>query len=363
MNIIDPLYFPRTQIANALIESLKSGITSAFTLFAPRRMGKTQFLLQDIVQTAENAGFNVFYFSFMDDAVVDISDEFKRSLKAFADGTQKVGTLKKFLGGITQVEVMGIGVSRQNDEQPQERISEIIAHIANQLNPTLLLLDEVQELARMKNTDGIIRSLRTGLDIHKNKVKVIFTGSSINGLQAMFDNHKAPFFHFSHALDFPPLGKEFSDFLSDIYYDRTHQYIDKQELFELFQQMHCVPLYLRATIQDMIINPALTLQQAAGIRLQQVNNQTKYAAQWRKLSALEQTLLLQIVQGKTTFYSKETCQLIANKLGLEKISTSNIQANLRKLSDNEMISKNSDGNWQINDILFENFVMSVSLKE
>ena len=352
----DPLYFPRTPLAKSLDESLQTGITNAFTLFAPRRMGKTQFLLQDIVPAAEQAGFHVFYFSFMDDTIGDIADEFRRSLKVFADNTPKTGSLKKFLGSISQVEVLGVGVSRQNNEQTHERISEIIARIAALPNATLLLLDEVQELARMKNTDGIIRSLRTGLDIHKNQVKVIFTGSSTNGLQEMFANHKAPFFHFSHAVDFPVLGKEFSDFLADIYHNRTKQLIDKQELFELFQQMHSVPLYLRSTIQDMIINPALSLQQAAAERLQQINTHPQYTQQWQQFSPLAQVLLQHIYQGTTAFYRQETCQKIAQQLGLEKITPSSIQAALRKLNNKEVISKNSNGNWQINDIIFEQWL-------
>lgn len=41
----DPLYFHRPEYAAKLVHSLQGGITHAFTLFAPRRMGKTQFLL------------------------------------------------------------------------------------------------------------------------------------------------------------------------------------------------------------------------------------------------------------------------------------------------------------------------------
>ena len=48
----DPLYFPRTELSTALLSSLKSGISHAFTLFAPRRMGKTQFLTNDIAPAA-----------------------------------------------------------------------------------------------------------------------------------------------------------------------------------------------------------------------------------------------------------------------------------------------------------------------
>ena len=56
----DPLYFPRQKLAMIMLESLQEGITHAFTLFAPRRMGKTQFLLNDIAPAAQEMGFNVF---------------------------------------------------------------------------------------------------------------------------------------------------------------------------------------------------------------------------------------------------------------------------------------------------------------
>ena len=42
----DPLYYSRRPYADALLTMLAEGVVSAFTLFAPRRMGKTQFLLR-----------------------------------------------------------------------------------------------------------------------------------------------------------------------------------------------------------------------------------------------------------------------------------------------------------------------------
>ena len=117
-----------------------------------------------------------------------------------------------------------------------------------------MLLDEVQELARVSHTIGLIRSLRTGLDINQQKIKVIFTGSSTNGLRAMFNDNKAPFFHFAHPLYFPNLGKDFTDFLADIYHSRTGQEIDKNQFYELFERFNFTPLYMRSIAQDMIIN-------------------------------------------------------------------------------------------------------------
>ena len=39
----DPLYFPRQELASALLGSLKSGISHAFTLFAPAEWVKHNF--------------------------------------------------------------------------------------------------------------------------------------------------------------------------------------------------------------------------------------------------------------------------------------------------------------------------------
>lgn len=73
----DPLYFPRSELSDLLIRNLAEGISSAFTLFAPRRMGKTQFLLNDITKSAKQQGFNVFYFSFMNENRTAIQSEFR----------------------------------------------------------------------------------------------------------------------------------------------------------------------------------------------------------------------------------------------------------------------------------------------
>ena len=59
----DPLYFPRARHAEHLINLLADGIVNTLTLFAPRRMGKTQFLLNDIRPAAEAQHIDVFYFS------------------------------------------------------------------------------------------------------------------------------------------------------------------------------------------------------------------------------------------------------------------------------------------------------------
>lgn len=354
----DPLYFPRTELAHRLLSSLKDGILHAITLFAPRRMGKTQFLLNDIKPNAEEMGFNVFYFSFMEKGEKELGETFTRSMLAFLDEID--GNAANMLDKLKSIDILGVGVELQEKslELATLSLTQIINEIAKQSKkPVLMLLDEVQELARVKNTAGLVRSLRTGLDINQNKVKVIFTGSSTNGLRAMFNDNKAPFFHFAHPLDFPHLNQDFTDFLADIYHQRTQNCIDKAEFYHLFERFHYTPLYMRSITQDMIINPALTLEQAAEYRLSQIGEQTNSDAIWRELSSIEQKILKAIAKGQSSLYSKEMREQFAQALGVENISSSTLQGKVRKLERAELLTRETDRTIKINNPHFQTWIV------
>ncbi|MGX2970019.1 ATP-binding protein [Ursidibacter sp. B-7004-1] len=356
----DPLHFPRTELANSLLISLRDGISHALTLFAPRRMGKTKFLIEDIKPLAEEMGFNVFYYSFMEQSQRHQTET--AFIQALADFLDKASNGKskvlEALNKIGQIEVLGVGVSLNETAQSQMiSVSQIIAELAEKSpKPILMLLDEIQELARIKGTETLVKSLRTGLDINQNKVKVIFTGSSTNGLRSMFNDHKAPFFHFAHSLDFPNLPKNFTDFLADIYQERTGKQIDKQAFYALFQRFNYTPLYLRAITQDMIINPNLTLEQATQSRISQLEELTDYAIQWQSLSALEKELIKAIYNNDNNLYSKKTKEQIAQKLGIENLSSSSIQGKIRKLEKAEIITRDAGNTLKINNPYFQTWI-------
>ncbi|MDO9908809.1 ATP-binding protein [Glaesserella parasuis] len=367
MKRTDPLYFPRTELAQRLLTSLKDGITHALTLFAPRRMGKTQFLLNDIQPKAEDMGFNVFYFSFMDQANDSkIQQAFVYALLDFLnDITQGKSKLIDTLKNIKSLDILGVGVElNDKEEQAQINLSRLLNEIAEKSEkPILMLLDEVQELARSKGNDGLIRSLRTGLDVNQSKIKVIFTGSSTNGLKAMFNDNKAPFFHFAHALNFPHLDKAFTDFLADIYYQRTGKQLDKTAFYQAFERLHFTPLYMRAIAQDMIINPDLTLDEAIKYRLSQMEEQGGIASQWQRLSEIERQLLKLIANGNGTPYSRETRLMLADVIGIEQLTASTIQGKLKKLERNELITRNIDKTLQINNPHFKTWIKEMDSLE
>ena len=62
--IRDPWHFERGEFTERTITLLAEGPAQALTLFAPRRTGKTEFLLKDLAPLAEKGGHRVIYASF-----------------------------------------------------------------------------------------------------------------------------------------------------------------------------------------------------------------------------------------------------------------------------------------------------------
>lgn len=353
-NFNDPFYYPRKALAKRLLLSLQDGIAHAFTLFAPRRMGKTQFLLNDVVPTAEDMGFKVFYFSFMDAEPKTLAIRFQQALNQFAADLTTKSKAKALIENIDEIRLMGTSVSRQKTASIIT-ISDVIKIMAEGKAPILLLLDEAQELAKASNTSELIRSLRTGLDIHKDKVKVIFTGSSVAGLQALFNDSKAPFFHFAHDIDFPILGKDFSDYLADIISKRNDVDVDKDLFYQAFERMNFTPLYLRSVAQDMILNPNLTLAEVIEARIQQMADTSSYQALWNELAPIDKGLLIYLANDETKPFSQATAKVIG-KLSGEVVNPSKLQAAMKRLAKREIVARNIYGDWGISEMALKTWI-------
>ena len=195
-------------------------------------------------------------------------------------------------------------------------------------------------------------------DVNQGRIKTIFTGSSTNGLRAMFNNSKAPFFHFAHALDFPLLGRDFTDFLADIYQQRTGKTLDKEAFYQIFEQFNHTPLYMRAMTQDMIIDPELSLEEAAKIRWEQMHESSGHLLQWNGLGVLERLVLHLVAQGQTALYGAETRVLIADKLGVDEVSAATVQGAVRKLERKDLMTRDSGNTLQINSPLFQAWIVA-----
>src|SRR5580704_16502030 len=57
----DPWHFARPDLARKYLQTFRIGLISAQALFAPRRMGKSEFLEQDLIPGARKSGLLTAY--------------------------------------------------------------------------------------------------------------------------------------------------------------------------------------------------------------------------------------------------------------------------------------------------------------
>ena len=77
----DPWHYPRPELAAKYLQVFDVGLSSARALFAKRRMGKSEFLEQDLIPAARDAGYLTVYLNLWQ------SDDFAASLSRLLERT------------------------------------------------------------------------------------------------------------------------------------------------------------------------------------------------------------------------------------------------------------------------------------
>lgn len=353
-------HFPRTMLAKQVMGMFESGLSTALVFFAPRRMGKTEFLLRDIQPTAEKSGWLVFYHSFLD-ASKDAEQEFSSALQEYLSDNSLLSKSKQAASKIKKLSAGAMGfqgsVELQADKTSNIDFKKILTQLAEH-HKVVLLMDEIQALAKDEKNLPFVTALRTVLDVNKDKIKVIFTGSSREGLKKMFSAKDAPFFHFGQNLSFPQFGAEFTDYLAEKYCSIAQKSLDKTQLWKAFEELGKLPQLIRSLVERLILHPELSINKAKQDLLEELASDRSFETQWEKFSSLEQHILTEISLDNQKLYSTVTRQKIAIKLGLENVSVSLIQSAIRKLNKNCIIGHLPErGEYFIDDPNFKDWVL------
>lgn len=358
----DPWHYPRIELAKQILGMFETKISSALVFFALRRMGKTEFLCKDISPLAASKGWRVFYFSFLD-VEAKAATEFAKALAVFSEKEGVLGKAHRLSRIVKKISGVAVGVKAEIELREAVKLDRdikgILARLASK-GRLLLLLDEVQVLAKCPANANFIASLRTVLDVNKDNVSVIFTGSSQDGLRRMFSQANAPFFHFGQNLPFPELERGFTEHLADTFATVTGRKLDRDMLWTTFQEMRLVPQLARALVERLALNPSLTIEKAKNHLLSEIFNARAFVDTWEKCSALEQLLIRKISQDvNQALFSMELRQHFAKELGIRSVSVSSIQSALRILQRKELIGRLSErGGYFIEDINFKNWLCS-----
>lgn len=356
----DLWHFSRLELANQVLGMFETGLSNALVFFAPRRMGKTEFLRKDVQPLAEKLKWHTFYFSFLD-VGERTKEEYTNELRNFAE---RIGAVKKsnILSRISQIggEAGGIKANVHLDSTSDVSEMKNLMSDLGEKGKILLLMDEVQALAKNNANQQFIAGLRTSLDINKDTVKVIFTGSSREGLRRMFSQASAPFFHFGQNLPFPELGREFTDHLSNVFYEVTKRTLDKDILWRVFQEIEKVPQLARSLVERLALNPNEDIDETKEKLMSDIFNDRAFVEIWEGSSRLEQLLLKEIAGGNDQIFSDRKRTHFSQILGVPKLSVPSIQSAIRGLQRKNLIGKLPErGEYFIDDPNFKNWLQNM----
>ena len=359
----DPWHFRRDELAEQVLGTLARGPAQALSLFAPRRAGKTEFLIRDLAPHAETRGHRVIYASFWQAplsplAVLLHALEKSRESGGLADRVRasawKVAPKLKLSASIpgtgTGAEAE-IDLTRLKGEPPANlllHLDDLLGRVSKTGKPTILLLDEVQELARSRGNASLVAALRTSLDKRQEGLRAVFTGSSRAGLAAMFSDREAPFFHFATPIDLPALGTGFVDHVVAVFRKTAKRRLDRAGMVDAFDRLHRNPYFLRLLVQRMLYDPEHTVGSALEDVRERIATELGYPEAWLGLTPLQRETARALAAGASRPFSQDFRGALGAALGGDAPSAARVQAALRRLERLGIVDA-ARGVWELAD--------------
>lgn len=359
-------HYPRPDLTARVINTFDTGVSNTLTLFAPRRMGKTEFVLYDLIPEAAKRGYLPVYASFWDNKDNPTSALLQAINSALSErswwkrATSRIGGAQaSFRTGVDGFEA-GLAVTESHPVAPDsaslEELRKKFAELLKKNDRILLCLDEAQHLATSQAFENLVFFLRTLLDQNREKICVMYTGSSRDGLRKLFSRRKAALFQSSSQIDLPNLGSGFIEHMRDCYKNASGRDFSFSEAQRAFSLLHYVPREFRSVIEKMILTGTDDILNEAALANDDQMEDNGYQAMWKSLKAIDQALLVWIALGKTGLYQDPCKEYLADKLGVDSIETHTIQNAINRLRG-EYVSLVSHGNYEFEDARFRDWVV------
>ncbi len=339
----DPWHFERREFTTRVLNLLVGGPGQAFTLFAPRRTGKTEFLIKDLAPLAEGRGHRVIYASFWQAPLSPLAvllHALETSLKrgTFSDRVRSSAlalapTLKLSAGGAgAQAEIDLTALRGRPPDDLLLYLDELLDRVSRGRKAAILLLDEVQELARTPGNAPLVAALRTCLDKRTERLRTVFTGSSRDGLAALFSARQAPFFHFATPIDLPALAEPFVDHMLDIFRKASRRALPRSGMLSAFKRLNANPHSFRVLLDTLLHDPALAVEPALAQVRDRIAVDLGYPETWLALTPIQRATALALASGASRPFGRSFRQQVGSFLGEgAPAAAGRVQAALRRL--------------------------------
>lgn len=347
MDLIEIWHYHRPALAKIYLDTLNAGLVTSTTIFAPRRAGKTSFLLKDLTPAAETAGYTVAYVDLWQTKLspgisivrgLERALEPKNAVESFVAKLQtpiKKVKAKAEIAGATlegELELGNLSKKIQTDIALQ---IEILIDMLCKKKPVLLLIDEAQELAKTKEHEAVATALRTAITRNQNRLRVVFTGSSRTQLAHVFSNSNAPLYSTGSAIaDFPQLNLDFVEYIAERFKQSTGRTLPVTSAWQAFVNFQQQPEPFLVGIVDMVLNPSITLEEAMNVVADKIRSTENHEGSWAALDATQKALVRMLaLDSSLKPFSKAVVLKLRTIIGIESLEVTHVQRAMSKLSN------------------------------
>ncbi|MCX7115798.1 MAG: hypothetical protein NTW08_07820 [Gammaproteobacteria bacterium] len=347
MNLIEIWHYHRPTLAKIYLDTLNAGLVTSTTIFAPRRAGKTSFLLKDLAPAAEAAGYIVAYADLWQTKLspgVSIVRALEQALEpksAVENLVSKLHTPIKKLKAKAEV----AGAKFEGELELGESNKQIHTEISLQIDiliealckkkPVLLLIDEAQELAKTKEHEAVATALRTAITKNQRSLRIVFTGSSRTQLAHVFSNSNAPLYSTGSAIaDFPQLNRDFVEYIAQQFNASTGRILPVTAAWEAFLTFKQQPEPFLVAIVDMVLNPSVPLEDAMNQVAEKLARTENHDGSWAALDQTQKALVRMLAHDATLKpFSKSVVLKLRTLIGIESIEVTHVQRAMSKLAN------------------------------
>jgi hypothetical protein len=347
MNLIEIWHYHRPALAKIYLDTLNAGLVTSTTIFAPRRAGKTSFLLKDLTPAAETAGYTVAYVDLWQTKLspgfsivraLERALEPKNVVESFVakcnTPIKKLKAKAEIAGAKLEGEVELGDFSKKVQTEIALQIDVLIDQLCKK-KPVLLLIDEAQELAKTKEHEAVATALRTAITRNQNRLRVVFTGSSRTQLAHVFSNSNAPLYSTGSAIaDFPQLNRDFVEYIAYRFKQSTGRKLPITLAWQAFVNFQQQPEPFLVGIVYMVLNPTVTLEDAMKAVADKLAHTENHEGAWAALDATQKALVRMLAQNPSLKpFSKVVVLKLRTIIGVESLEVTHVQRAMSKLTN------------------------------
>lgn len=361
----DLWHFPRTEDAARILQTLAVGLVAAVAIIEPRRRGKTTFLLEDLIPAARAAGYLAIYLN-LASAATDIERLVAATITEALEADRGIGGHLKSLATSrvksisAKAKMLEAEIDATVDVDANRPVgamlNEAFALLARSKKPVLILLDEMHRLADASHHD-LSWSLRSLLDTHRNKIKVVATSSSAASFEMMVTGEKKAFSRWFTRLDLAPLDKPFAAHLYAVVKKHFPKHeIRLKDIESAFERLGRSPKFTRDYLNARILMPQLGHDEALETSVAEAAKDSGFTDEFDRLAPLQKAVLLAIGTGVGELFGEASLASFAKAIGAERLGKPIVQRALKSLGDRGWIVRQDRGDYRLADSLFEQWL-------